>query len=50
MSGVEALFSDWLHLPFPLFNSALGASLPSFAIAFVLSLALLRDAQPSAAA
>jgi NCS1 family nucleobase:cation symporter-1 len=32
----------WLHLPFPLFDARAGASLPSFALAFVLSLAVLR--------
>ena len=42
-AGVREVFSGWLHLPFPLFGSALGASLPSFAVAFGLSLALLRD-------
>ena len=39
--GVEALFSG-IGLPFPLFDSRLGASLPSFAVAFALSLVLLR--------
>ena len=32
------LFHAWLRLPFPLFHSSLGASLPSFALAFVLTL------------
>jgi hypothetical protein len=39
--AMEALFSDWLGAPFPLLGSALGASLPSFAVAFVLAVALL---------
>jgi NCS1 family nucleobase:cation symporter-1 len=39
--GVEALFT-WVGLPFPLFGSRLGASLPSFVVAFALSLVLLR--------
>jgi nucleobase:cation symporter-1, NCS1 family len=43
IDGVREVFSGWLHLPFPLFDSALGASLPSFAVAFGLSLALLRE-------
>jgi hypothetical protein len=37
---VETVFADWLSLPFPLFDSHLGASLPSFAVAFALALAL----------
>ena len=37
----HTFFHDWLHLPFPLWNSAAGASLPSFAAAFLLSLAVL---------
>ncbi|MFM7719094.1 MAG: purine-cytosine permease family protein [Actinomycetota bacterium] len=41
VAGVEAIATS-LGLPFPLFGSALGASLPSFALAFVLSLALPR--------
>jgi NCS1 family nucleobase:cation symporter-1 len=43
VSGVRRVFSGWLHVPFPLFGSAIGASLPSFVIAFALSLALLRE-------
>ena len=39
--AMEALFSGWLGAPFPLLGSALGASLPSFAVAFVLAVALL---------
>jgi putative hydroxymethylpyrimidine transporter CytX len=38
--AVETVFADWLSLPFPLFDSHLGASLPSFAVAFALALAL----------
>ncbi|MFN2589507.1 MAG: cytosine permease, partial [Actinomycetota bacterium] len=36
--AVETLFHDWLHLPFPLANSAAGASIPSFVAAFVVYL------------
>jgi putative hydroxymethylpyrimidine transporter CytX len=42
VDGVTRVFSGWLHLPFPLFDSAVGASLPSFGVAFLLSLVLLR--------
>jgi putative hydroxymethylpyrimidine transporter CytX len=42
IEGVEAGFGR-LGLPFPLFGSRLGASLPSFALAFALSLVVLRD-------
>jgi hypothetical protein len=38
---MEALYSDWLGVPFPLLGSALGASVPSFAVAFLLAVALL---------
>src|ERR671922_70407 len=38
--AVETVFAEWLSLPFPLFDSRLGASLPSFAVAFALALAL----------
>jgi purine-cytosine permease-like protein len=38
VDAVETVFSDWLSLPYPLFGSAVGASLPSFAVAFVLAL------------
>jgi purine-cytosine permease-like protein len=34
-------FSSLLRLPFPLFDSALGASIPSFIVAFALALAIL---------
>ena len=40
VEAVETLIGDRLGLPFPLFGSALGASLPSFAAAFVLTLVL----------
>ncbi len=43
VEAVRTLFHGWLHLPFPLFDSRLGASIPSFALAFALSLVLLRD-------
>jgi len=42
VEGVGTVFRDWLGLPFPLFGSALGASLPAFAIAFALALVLPR--------
>ncbi|HEX8099207.1 MAG TPA: cytosine permease [Actinomycetota bacterium] len=38
--SVETVFHGWLHLPFPLANSAAGASIPSFAVALLLHLAL----------
>jgi putative hydroxymethylpyrimidine transporter CytX len=53
ISAVRTPFARWLHLPFPLFDSSVGASLPSFLVAFLLSLVLLRPSlrvQPSAAA
>jgi putative hydroxymethylpyrimidine transporter CytX len=40
--AATTVFRTWLHLPFPLFDARFGASLPSFALAFVLSLAALR--------
>jgi nucleobase:cation symporter-1, NCS1 family len=40
-SAMETLFHDWLNLPFPLFGSAAGASIPAFAVAFVLALLVL---------
>jgi putative hydroxymethylpyrimidine transporter CytX len=39
--AMNTLFHAWLHLPFPLWNSAFGASIPSFAAAFLLSLVVL---------
>ena len=41
VAGVEAV-ARALELPFPLFGSAIGASVPSFALAFLLALALPR--------
>jgi NCS1 family nucleobase:cation symporter-1 len=38
---MHTFFHSWLGLPFPLWDSALGASVPSFAVALVLSLFLL---------
>jgi len=38
---MRTFFHSWLHLPFPLFGSAIGASLPSFAVAFGLALLIL---------
>jgi purine-cytosine permease-like protein len=40
VEAVRTVLSDWLSLPFPLFGSRLGASLPSFAVAFALALML----------
>ncbi len=42
VTAVRTVFADWLGAPFPLLDSAVGASLPSFAIAFVLTLLLPR--------
>ncbi|MBI2238773.1 MAG: cytosine permease, partial [Actinobacteria bacterium] len=44
VDAVRTVFERWLHLPFPLFGSALGASLPSFVAAFALSLVVLPGA------
>ena len=40
VAAVERLFTG-AGLPFPLWGSRLGASLPSFAVAFLLSLVIL---------
>jgi nucleobase:cation symporter-1, NCS1 family len=46
--AMKVFFHSWLHLPFPLWNSAAGASLPSFAAAFVLALLVLsRERAPA---
>ncbi len=42
VEAVRTVFHGLLGLPFPLFGSAIGASLPSFAAAFVLTLLLPR--------
>ena len=47
---MRTLFHTWLHLPFPLWNSALGASIPSFAGALLLSLVVLPRRRADAAA
>jgi nucleobase:cation symporter-1, NCS1 family len=39
--AMRTFFHSWLHLPFPLWNSVAGASLPSFAVAFLLALLVL---------
>jgi NCS1 family nucleobase:cation symporter-1 len=44
--AVETVFADWLSLPFPLFDSRFGASLPSFAVAFTLAFLLLPARRP----
>jgi putative hydroxymethylpyrimidine transporter CytX len=41
VDAVRMVFADWLHLPFPLLGSAFGASVPSFAAAFALSVLVL---------
>ena len=33
---MRTLFHTWLHLPFPLWNSAAGASIPGFFAAFAM--------------
>jgi putative hydroxymethylpyrimidine transporter CytX len=38
---MHALFHGFLHLPFPLWSSAAGGSIPSFAVAFLLTLLIL---------
>jgi hypothetical protein len=38
--AMQAVIHGWLRLPFPLAGSALGASLPSFAAAFLTQLAI----------
>jgi putative hydroxymethylpyrimidine transporter CytX len=42
LSGLETALSDWLRLDVPLFGGRFGATLPSFAVAFALSLIVLR--------
>lgn len=42
VEAARTVFHGWFGLPFPLLRSALGASLPSFAVAFVLTLAIPR--------
>jgi NCS1 family nucleobase:cation symporter-1 len=46
--GMKTLFHTWLHLPFPLWDSALGASIPSFLAAMALSLVVLDRPTPRA--
>ncbi len=41
LTAMHTFFHSWLHLPFPLASSALGASLPSFGGAFLVALAVL---------
>jgi nucleobase:cation symporter-1, NCS1 family len=38
---MHTLFHGWLHLPFPLWNSAAGASIPAFGAALVVYVALV---------
>lgn len=49
VEAVETVLSDWLSLPYPLFGSRLGASLPSFVAAFGLALLLPVRARASRA-
>jgi NCS1 family nucleobase:cation symporter-1 len=39
-TALETLFHRWLHLPFPLWNSTAGASIPGFFAALILYLVL----------
>lgn len=48
MSGVQQVMGRWLHLPFPLFGGALGASIPGFVAAFAVALLVLSRPGPSA--
>jgi nucleobase:cation symporter-1, NCS1 family len=41
--AVASVFRSWLHLPYPLFGGRFGASIPSFALAFALTLVVLRE-------
>jgi NCS1 family nucleobase:cation symporter-1 len=43
-NAMTTLLHGWLHLPFPLLGGRLGASIPSFAAAFLLGLVLVRKA------
>ena len=43
---VERVLHGWAHLPFPLFGSALGASIPSFVTAFGVAVALQGRLRP----
>ncbi|HZD80710.1 MAG TPA: putative hydroxymethylpyrimidine transporter CytX [Actinomycetota bacterium] len=47
VDAMHTIFATWLHLPFPLLGSRIGASVPSFAVAFLLSLAVLGPATRS---
>jgi purine-cytosine permease-like protein len=47
VDAMHTIFATWLHLPFPLLGSRIGASVPSFAVAFLLSLAVLGAATRS---
>ena len=40
-SAMQTLFQTWLHLPFPLWNSAAGASIPAFVVALALHAVLM---------
>ena len=43
---MQTLFHRWLHLPFPLWNSAAGASIPAFGAALLLYLVLASRVSP----
>ena len=47
---VERVLHDWLNLPVPLFDGALGASIPSFVTAFAVAVAVLPRRRPRAEA
>jgi hypothetical protein len=40
VDAVRTVLADWLSLPFPLLGGRVGASLPSFVVAFGLALAI----------
>ena len=46
-SAMQTLFHQWLHLPFPLWDSVAGASIPSFFAAFLLALLVLPGGRPT---
>jgi purine-cytosine permease-like protein len=52
VDAVRTVLADWLSLPYPLLGGRVGASLPSFVVAFGLALALggVRSRSSAAAA
>ena len=47
---MHTLFRSWLHLPFPLWSSRAGASIPGFFAAFVVYVAFGRVSRSRARA